>query len=234
MHERGVVRNLPVVVALLSSALALSSWTCAFPTGCESGYDAIHVTVRDAQGHPIALGATVTLFDGVWSQVDSSIYDPLTVNGAQERNGHTYDIKVTKRHYNDTWVRRVRVSGSGCSSVTVPVVLTVASGAPAVRSLRLLPPHILLDRAPWNGVGTFTPYLDADVNVSRDVYWRIAGDTASVDFDPITGTLRYRCRARSAYLTITALSMADSSVVALADVAVQGHPATATDPPCQA
>ncbi len=227
------MRNLPVAVVLLSSALALSSWNCAFPTGCNVGFDAVRVTVQDAQGNPIALGATVTLFDGTWSEVDSSIYDPLAIHGAQDRNGRTYDIKVAKPHYNDTWVRGVRVSGGGCSSVTVPVVLSVASGAPAVRALRLLPPRLLLDRAPYNSAGTFTPYLDADVNVSRDVYWRIAGDTASVDFDPVTGTLRYRCRARSGYLTVTALSVADSSVVGHAELAVQGHPAAANDPPCQ-
>ena len=227
------MRHLPVAAILLCPALALSSWTCSFPTGCQSGFDAIQVEVRDAQGHPIALGATVTLFDGAWTEVDSSIYEALAIRGAQGRNGRTYDIKVAKPHYNDVWVRGVRVSGGACSSVTVPVVLTVASGAPAVRALRLLPPRMLLDRSPYNSVGNFTPYLDADANVSRDVSWRIAGDTASVDFDPVTGTMRYRCRSTSGYLTVTARSVADSTVVASAELAIQGHPAAVNDPPCQ-
>ena len=90
----------------------------------------------------------------------------------------------------------------------------------------------LLDRSPYSSAGAFTPYLDADVGASRAITWKLAGDTGSVRFDPATGALQYRCLARSGYLTVTPVSVADSSLVATATVAVQGHPAGVGDPPC--
>jgi hypothetical protein len=60
----------------------------------------------------------------------------------------------------------------------------------------------------------------------------LAGDTGSVAFDATTGTVTYRCLPKSGHPTVTATSVADSSVVAGAAVAVQGHPATDNDPPC--
>ena len=209
--------------------------------GCSGvGYWALQVAIRDAQGNPLALGATVTLYDGAYREQDSARYDPLTVYAAQERGGRRYDIQVAKRYYADAWVRGVEAPGGGCVTGrektpvtrTVPVVLSLAPNAPAVREIHLLPPRILLDRAPYPSAGTFTPYVDANVGVSRAIRWCIAGDTGSVDFDPATGTVRYRCRARSGALTISAISAVDSSVFGTAELAVQGHPATPSDAPC--
>jgi hypothetical protein len=53
-----------------------------------------------------------------------------------------------------------------------------------------------------------------------------------VTFDATTGTVTHRGLSKSGYLTVTATSVADSSVVAGAAGAVQGHPATDNDPPC--
>ncbi|MBL0171337.1 MAG: hypothetical protein IPP90_11495 [Gemmatimonadaceae bacterium] len=233
------VRTLPVALALLVSSLAVAS--CNWAGGCAGvGYHAVHVTIRDQQGNPIAIGATVTLHDGAYLERAGTQYDPLNVYAAADRGGRRYDIQVTKSHYNERWVRGVRAPGGGCVTgheeepvtITVPVVLTLAAGAPPVRSVSLLPPHILLDRPPWQGVGTFTAYVDANVGLSRDVLWRISGDTGSVDFDAATGTVRYRCRSRSGNLIVTARSIEDTLVFGVADVAVQGHPATPADPPC--
>jgi hypothetical protein len=204
------------------------------------GYYALQVARRDAQGNPQALGATVTLYDAAYQEQDSARYDPLIVYAAQERGGRRYDIQVSKPHYTDAWVRGVETPSGGCvtghetTPVTrvVPVVLTLAPNAPAVRSIYLLPPRVLLDRAPYPSAMTFTPYVDAASDGARAIRWRIAGDTSSVEFDPATGTVRYRCLARSALLTIRAISVVDSSVSGTAEVAVQGHPATPTDPPC--
>jgi hypothetical protein len=134
----------------------------------------------------------------------------------------------------------VETRGGGCVTGhektpvtrTVPVVLTLAPGAPEVRSVRLLPPRILLDRAPYPSVAVFTPYVDANAGTSRAIRWRLSGDTGSVIFDHATGTFQYRCLATSGYLTVSAISVADSSVVGTAQLAVQGHPAAPTDPPC--
>jgi hypothetical protein len=204
------------------------------------GYYAVQVTVRSESGEPLALGATVTLVDGAYEETDSAVYDPLNVLAAEERGGRTYDVHVVKQFYNDVWVRGVRAPGGGCVTghesspvtVTVPVVLKAAAGAPAVRSVYLLPVHVLLDRPPYQTLGRVTPYVDASAGTSRAVSWRIMGDTGSVIFDPVTGLLGYRCLPKSGYLKLIATSVADPSVSGMADIAVQGHPANASDPPC--
>ena len=230
-------------VRLLSLVLTLVVVSCDWSSfmGCSGvGYWALQVEIRDAQGYPQALGATVTLYDGTYREQDSAIYDPLIVNTADERGGRRYDIQVSKPNYADAWVRGVDTPGGGCVTGhektpvtrTVPVVLTLAAGAPEVRSVRLLPPRMLLDRSPNPSVGTFTPYVDVNAGTSRAIRWRLSGDTGSVIFDHATGTFQYRCLAQSGYLTVSAISVVDSSVVGTAQLAVQGHPAAPGDPPC--
>ena len=56
-------------------------WTARL-SRCHShavGYWALQVAIRDAQGNPLALGATVTLYDGAYREQDSARYDPLIV-----------------------------------------------------------------------------------------------------------------------------------------------------------
>lgn len=230
------------VAALLAGTVALSSCDNPFAfTGCAGvGYWAVTITVQDQAGASQALGATVTLYDGAYTEIDSASDNPLTVYAAEERGGRTYDIKVSKPYYQDTWVRGVRAPGGGCvtgherspTSVTVPVRLSLVPNAPAVRSIHLVPRHILLDRPPYTSTAAFTPYVDATVGVSQAVSWRIRGDTASVLFDPVTGRLYYRCLATSGSLTMTATAVADPTVSDTVNVAVQGHPAMTSDPPC--
>ena len=229
--------------ARMAAVLVLAVASCEWPlvSGCSGvGYYALQIPIRDARGNPLALNATVTLYDGTYRAEASAREDPLTVYAAADRGGRRYDIQVSKPYYTDVWVRGVDTPGGGCvtghesTPVTrvLPVVVALAPGAPAVRSVHLLPPRVLLDRAPYPSVGTFTPYVDADPGVSRAVVWRLTGDTSSVSFDPTTGIVRYRCLARSGSLTIRAISAADSTVVGSADIAVQGHPAVLGDPPC--
>jgi hypothetical protein len=200
-------------------------------------YSAVTVPIRDTFSRPQALGATVILHDGSYQESDTSIVDSLTVRAAEDRGGRTYDIHVTKPYYNDVWVRGVRAPGGGCvqsapTPATVPVVMSLAPNAPTVRSIHLIPVHILLDRPPYRSAFAFTPVVDASPGTSQAVTWRLAGDTASVTFDPASGALTYRCLPKSGYLTIMAASVANPSVTANGDIAVQGHPAATSDPPC--
>jgi hypothetical protein len=204
------------------------------------GFTALMVTVRDQTGTPQALGATLTLYDGTYSETDTNMgIDSLRIGGAGDRGNRSYDVQVTKPYYNDAWVRDVYAPGTGCVNIgvgpmttTVPVTISLAPGAPPVRSLFLLPPQIELDRAPHLSALVFLPYLDHDPGVSKAVSWRITGDTASVTFDTTTGTAYYRCLKTSGYLTVTARSVVDSTVFGTAKIEVQGHPAATDDPPC--
>lgn len=229
-----------IVITCLTAAIS----SCKIPTfagNCAGvGYYAVLVTVRDLAGNPQALGATVTLSDGAYSEVHKQLDDPLNVSAADERGGRTYDIHVSKPYYNDVWVRGVKAPGGGCvtghesspTTITVPVQLTVVASAPPVRSVYLLPQRILLDRAPYRTSWAFSPIVDSNAGVSRAVVWRLVGDTASVTFDQATGTLTYRCLPTSGYLTLTARSLIDSTVSGSAAIAVQGHGAATNDPPC--
>ena len=229
-----------IVITCLTAAIS----SCKIPTfagNCAGvGYYAVLVTVRDLAGNPQALGATVTLLDGAYSEVHKQLDDPLNVYAAEERGGRTYDIQVTKPYYTDVSVRGVKAPGGGCvtghesspTMITVPVQLTVVAGAPLVRSVFLLPQRVLLDRAPSRTSWAFAPIVDGNAGVSRAVSWRLVGDTASVTFNQATGTLTYRCLPTSGYLTLTARSLIDSTVTGSAAIAVQGHPAAANDPPC--
>lgn len=229
----------PIAGAVFMASLLLSACEEPGRVCAGVGYYAVVVTIRDQMGSAQALGATVTLYDGSYTEQDSA-GDTLSVPAAEERGGRTYDIQVAKPYYDVAWVRGVHAPGGGCVTghetspvtITVPVQLTLAAGAPPVRSLYLLWGHVLLDRPPYRSSWTFTPYLDASAGLPRAVYWRITGDTASVGFDATTGALTYRCLATSGYLTVTAKAVADTTVVGTASVAVQGHPAATGDPPC--
>lgn len=230
-----VSRNASYIGVLLIATLALAACKGVTEVRCAVGYPpSLNVTVRDVAGRPQALGAAVTFYDGTDRFLDSTFTESLSVQGGGA--GHTYDISVTKRYYADTTVRRVSTPNYDiCGSyrpgqVTVPVVLSLVVGAPAVRSLYLLPQRITMDRG-WTPF-VFASVIDANVGTSHAVRWSIAGDTGSVAFDSATGTLTYRCLKKSGYLTLTATSVADSTVVASSAVAVQGHPAVDNDPPC--
>jgi hypothetical protein len=232
-----------IAIGLLSVAATAAIAACSNPlgpSGCAGvGYHALRITITDQYGDGQALGATVTLTDGSYQERDGSEFDPVTVWAAGERGGRTYDIRVSKPYYKDVVINGVKTRGGGCVTghedppvtITVPVTLTLAQGAPPIRSLHLVPHHILLDRT-YTESFAFRPYVDANPGVSRAVSWTLRGDTASVTFDAASGTLRYRCLPKSGFLWITARSLVDPKLVDSADVAVQGHPAATNDPAC--
>jgi hypothetical protein len=240
MESETTFRRALVVLATGAAALVAACDGFPFETGCAGvGYFAVTVTVRDELGHPQALGATVMLQDGSYTETHAP-EDSLTVYGADDRGGRTYDIHVTKPFYNDIWVRGVRAPGGGCvtghettpTNITVPIVLSLLPNAPPLRSIYLLPSYSpILDRGFMTGF-TFATVIDASPGASRVVLWSVTGDTASAGFDPTTGRLTYRCRPTSGSLDVTATLAAMPSLSAKANIRVQGHPASTTDPPC--
>lgn len=230
-----IAAGLAIGIVVLATACDVSS---IFGSDCaDVGYAAVTVTVRDQLGHGQALGATVTLQDGSYTETHSD-QDTLLVYGAMERGGRTYDIHVTKPFYNEVWVRGVRAPRGGCGqpisarTIAVPVVLSLAPNVPPLRSIFLMPNYSpILDRGP-SSTFTFATIIDASPGASRAVLWSVTGDTASASFDPATGTLTYRCRPSSGSLDVTATLAALPSLTATQTVRVQGHPVGTGDPPC--
>ena len=170
----------------------------------------------------------MTLIDDSYVEHDVSEADPLTIRGASNRGGRTYDIRVAKPCYRDAMVNDVRAPSGGCvtghesGSVTrtVDVSLALLPDAPPIRAPYLVPKRVLLDRAPYNGRFALTPVVDANFGVSHAVAWTIAGDTSFVTFNPLTGELGYRCLPKSGFVTLTARSLIDSTVSDTAMIAV--------------
>jgi hypothetical protein len=198
--------------------------------------DAFAVTVRDQAGAPQALGAIAKFIRASNSIPYESQGDSVIILGGYAN--FTYDIQVTKAYYVDTIVHGLftkpidSCGDAGRVPVTVPVVLTLAPGAPPVRSVFALASGVELDRSPAAQMITFTPFVDANPGLSRAVTWRITGDTGSVTFNPANGAVGYRCLPKSGKVTVTASSVADSTVSGGASIEIQGHPAADSDPPC--
>jgi len=240
MRSETFWRHGSVLLALGATASLAACNGFPFETGCAGvGYYAVTVTVRDQLGHPQALGAAITLQDGSYTETHDP-QDSLTVYGADDRGGRTYDIHITKPFYNEIWVRGVRAPGGGCvtghesspTNILVPIVLSLAPNAPPARSIHLLPQYTpILDRGRQTTL-TFAAVIDVNPGVSRAMIWSMTGDTASVGLDATTGLLTYRCRATSGKVTVTATLTADPSVTGSADLSIQGHPASTGDPPC--
>lgn len=238
MSSETMLRRILAVFAMGGAALATAcDPSSIFGGDCaDVGYYAVTLTIRDPQGHAQALGATVTLVDGSYSETDTP-FDTLMAYGAEERGNRTYDIHVTKPFYGEVWVRGVRAPRLGCGSspgsspILVPIVLSLAPNAPVARSIHLLPNGAFLDRGRQTTF-TFATVVDANPGVSRAITWSITGDTASVGLDSATGLLTYRCRATSGHVTVTASLVANPSISGSADLTTQGHPAATGDPPC--
>lgn len=226
------------IAAFLASMCALAA--CQKPTSivddtCEVGIpaDAFDLLVRDAAGTPQALGA-VASFSHDSSVIPYNPSDSLNIVGGYA--GFTYQVRISKQYYADTVVSGLSVAGIGVcdrpsTQVKVPIVLSLVPGAPPVRSVFVRPSWVELDR-PNAETANFSTVMDANPGLSHAVRWSIIGDTGSVFLDAATGTLTYRCLPKSGYLTLTATSVADSTVVGRASIEVQGHPAATGDPPC--
>ncbi|MES2179961.1 MAG: hypothetical protein V4550_19020 [Gemmatimonadota bacterium] len=234
------------VIAVVLTIGALGATACGI-TGSDGdcilvGYMPLNVTIRNAAGRGLALGATVFAIDGPRRVAYREAYDTLTISPIDLTGGPRYDVLVSKPYYNDTLVSGVQTFNGACGRteaqgyhvVQLPITLSLAPNAPPVRSLFLLGGNLILDRSS-SGINTprvIRPFLDADPGFPQGVVWRITGDTASVNFDYSAGTITYRCRPTTGFLKVVARATADTSVFGSIDVAVQGHPVGQNDPPC--
>ncbi len=229
---RRMSRFVPLVVLAAFSSACLNIFGAGDCAGI--GHEPpLNVTVRDAAGHALALGAVATFSSGGNSAADSSLSDSLTISGGSP--GLTWDIAVSKRYYLTTVLHGVKAPGrNACNGFggvnTVPAVLSLAAGAPPVRSVSLIPKDFTLDRT--HSQDTLGVVVDANPGLSRAVLWQVFGDTDAVSIDSTMGIVSYRCRVHTGFVQLVARSRVDTTVFDLVHVVSQGHPGSPTDPPC--
>jgi hypothetical protein len=208
-------------------------------TPCAGSPFAFNVLVRDPLGAPQMLHATVLFHDDSSGTVDTAEVVGDTLRTIGGRGNRVYDIQVIKPYYADGWARGVYAVTSKCgyvpNPVTVPMVISVLPGAPAIRSLDFAR-RSFLDRTPPYDTLTVVPVIDANPGVSRALRWSISGDTDAVAFNPATGLLTYRCQSRiRSWVPVTTTMIADSTFSGSVAVQIFGHPDSTqsrSDPPC--
>lgn len=181
-------------------------------------FPGIDVAVRDAAGQGRALGTTVVVrrsgasADSAVTVGRDTVHVPTGFAGAG-----TFAVTVRRPFYRDTVVPNVAVVHGGCTlDVTeVPVTLRLAPGAPPVRSVGILGREFF----PLAGdTGRLVAVVDADAGLSRAVTWRSADTTlARVD---AAGIVTARCTTLGGTDTVTAVSVADTTVRGKAPVVV--------------
>lgn len=178
----------------------------------------LDVGIRDAAGRGRALGTRVVVRPA-GSSTDSVVaigHDTVRVAAGFGRPGR-FDVAVHRPFYRDTVVPNVAVVAGECgyAVTSLPITLRLAPGAPPVRSVDILGREFL----PLAGdTARLTADVDADQGLSRAVTWRSADTTlARVDAD---GIVTARCTTIGGTDTVTAVSVADTTVRGKAPVVV--------------
>lgn len=180
----------------------------------------INVAIRDTLGRGQALGATVVVrhaSGGLDSTVNTGS-DTVHVRAGFPAAG-SYSVTVHKPFYRDVSIASVTVNAGECTgaiTTNVPVILRLLAGAPPVRSVGLLGGTVFLMAA--TDTAKLTAVVDADPGLTTAVSWRLADTTlATVS---ASGTVHARCTTLGGTDTVTAVSVADTTVRAKQSVVV--------------
>ena len=167
----------------------------------------IDLTVRDAQGHGDALGATFVVYRGA---------DSLTAVGRDSLHQQigfgesgTFSVRVSKPYYRDLVVPNVAVRQGQCAVATteLAVTLQLAPNAPAIRSVGITGTDFLYAPGVQLTLGTV---VDADPGVATNVTW-ILSDTTLASVTP-NGVVTAKCSTAGGTDSVTAIAVADTSV----------------------
>lgn len=171
----------------------------------------IDLQVRDANGRGLALGTKVVVYRGSDS-ITTMGTDTLHVR-AGFTNAGVFTVRVSRPFYRDSVVKDVVVRQEKCSFVPaqVPVVLKLAPGAPAIRSLAIYGVDFLYAPGVQRQLGAS---LDADPGIPSTVTWRLS-DTALARID-VTGLVTAKCSLAGGVDTVFASATADTTVKAKA------------------
>ncbi len=199
--QRGLTQlGIPVAAVIIEE----EGYACALP-----GWYPIVARVRDADGHPTAIGATVTITKEGYEASEMGAGDPLEIYVGDSKGG-VYDVEVTKPYYDGATVENVEVIEDECGysdPVPVEVTLTLHPDAPPVR-------QVVVPTGTWyygdgNITEQVTAHVEADRGVSREVTW--ASSDSSVATITSEGELTAMCRTSVGTATLTATSVADPS-----------------------
>ena len=172
----------------------------------------LDVTIRDSLGRGQALGARVVVraASGALDSVVSTGIDTVHVRAGFAAAGN-YALSVHKPFYRDATIASVTVNAGECAgaiTTNVPVTLRLLAGAPPVRSVGFLGGTVFLVLP--TDTAKLTAVVDADPGLTTAVSWRSADTTlATVS---ASGTVSARCTTLGGTDTVTAVSMADTTV----------------------
>ena len=172
----------------------------------------LDVAIRDTLGRGQALGATVVVraTSGALDSVVSAGSDTVHVPAGFAAAGK-YVVTAHKPFYHDATVGSVTVNAGECAGVittNVPVTLRLVAGAPPVRSVGFLGGAVFLVLP--TDTAKLTAVVDADPGLTTAVRWRSADTTlATVS---ARGTVSARCTTLGGTDTVTAASVADTTV----------------------
>ncbi len=191
--------------------------------GCFRDGPAVVARVRDHRGRPAAFGASVVVRgDGPETSADGTTpLDSLRIHVRVPRAGR-YTVRIAKQGYRPVVLRDVPAPlDPYCNSPTPvdtpTVTLELLPGAPAVRSVVVLPAHLAFG-APDES-SRLRALVDADPGVSHSVRWTSIDTTvATVTAD---GIVRGRCQPTTRHTYVTAAAVAAPHVQGRARVSVE-------------
>src|SRR5690348_1463148 len=176
----------------------------------------IVLQVRDPFGRGQAIGTTAVIRRSDGSTDQSFVRDTLNIEGAGNQTG-TFSATVSRPYYLDATVTDIKVTANGCgvNTATVPVTLSLAPGAPPLRSLILLGADFLY--APGVQVH-LVPHFDANPDVSTAVTWTVSDSSlATVDAN---GVVTAKCTKDGGTEKVTATAAFDGTTSASVSLGV--------------
>jgi hypothetical protein len=170
---------------------------------------AMVLVVRDVNGGAQAYGDTAITYAGPDSSISVGT-DSLRMYAGFQSPG-TYSVRVKRKFYQDAVVSNIHVASDACGgpvSITVPVTLTLAPGAPALRSLAIIGSTFFGGPLKQNQLAA---QFDADASVPHWTIWRLS-DTTAARID-MNGLMTSKCllKARAAD-TVFAISAVDTTI----------------------
>jgi hypothetical protein len=185
-----------------------------------TGFPGVAVQIRRPDGRPIAPGAKLVVRDGAYRDSVIEAWSPLMLGAAENRAG-TYTVEVSKPFYRTVTIKNVSVPGGPCGAyhtVSVAVTLDPLPGAPAIRSVSVIPAG--------SGLGSglneqFTVYVDADPGSDTSVTWSLS-DPRPARIDSV-GMLTALCATKTDILVV-ATSRRDPARRGIGRLGVIGSP----------